>query len=150
MFRFSGDIDGLLSASGADALTTKRVSLVQSTDFMPRSRGMGENRGEDTSWKHSDSPYSADRRPYIGPADDGQPDGNRARRAGVRTRPARWRPGHGETAAAGSLRGAEEDDLFGLDLAVVVEQVQAGRGEDHLLAAEIRLHRQHEQRVAVV
>src|SRR5215831_17738763 len=35
MFRLSGDIDGLSSASGADALTTKRVSLVQSIDFMP-------------------------------------------------------------------------------------------------------------------
>src|SRR5215475_11786229 len=117
---------------------------------MPGSAVFGENREEDTSWKHSDSPYSFDRTPYIGPAERWQPDGNRARRAGVRTRPARWRARSRRDAGLRSLRGAEEDHLFGLDLALVVEQVQAGSGEDHLPAAEIRLHRQHEQRVALV
>src|SRR5215475_3902120 len=82
----------------------------QSADFMPGPAAFGENREEDTSWKHSDSPYSSDRTPYIGPADDGQPDGNRARRAGVQTRPARWRA-RSRRDAVRSLRGAEEDDL---------------------------------------
>src|SRR5215469_17926946 len=49
----------------------------------------------------------------------------------------------------GLLRGGEEDDLLGLDLVVVVEQVQAGRREGHRAAAEVRLHGQQEQRVAL-
>src|SRR5262249_40272558 len=117
---------------------------------MPGPAVFGENREEDTSWKHSDSPYSFDRTPYIGPAERWQPDGNRARRAGVRTRPARWRARSRRDAGLRSLRGAEEDHLFGLDLAVVVEQVQAGPGEDNLPPPRNPLHPPHKHRVALL
>src|ERR1035438_6461301 len=54
------------------------------------------------------------------------------------------------TPCAWSVLCCVEDDVLGLDLVVVVQEVEPGAGECGLLPAEVRLDRQHEQRVALV
>src|SRR5215471_1485836 len=98
----SGGIDSPLSTPGADPVNDQSGLVARkANDFMPGPAVFGENRGEDTSWKHSDSPYSYDRAPYTGPRTMGNRtateragrDREPARRAGV--------PGHGDTPRRG-------------------------------------------------